>query len=194
MPSGPFPAAHLLRAAAGAAASALHPAGDWTKAQVVPRWMADVLRQLDQPKNFICGLPALLSMTSYTQEHLTRSFRKYVHLSPTAYINQKRLGYAAELMVNSGATPPQAAQQAGFHNISHFYHLFHQQYSCTPLQFSAQYRDAQRSQSARLFDISHRAARECAQHNAVRVPLEKGLLPITWTKDSRKFTSRSPTM
>lgn len=145
------------------------------KAQVVPRWMADVLRQLDQPKNFICGLPALLSMTSYTQEHLTRSFRKYVHLSPTAYINQKRLGYAAELMVNSGATPPQAAQQAGFHNISHFYHLFHQQYSCTPLQFSAQYRDAQRSQSARLFDISHRAARECAQHNAVRVPLEKGL-------------------
>ena len=71
--------------------------------------------------------------------------------------------------------PPQAAQQAGFHNISHFYHLFHQQYSCTPLQFSAQYRDAQRSQSARLFDISHRAARECAQHNAVRVPLEKGL-------------------
>ena len=35
------------------------------KAQVVPRWMADVLRQLDQPKNFICGLPALLSNLLY---------------------------------------------------------------------------------------------------------------------------------
>ena len=144
-------------------------------AQVVPRWLSDVLKRLDQPENFTQGLPELLRMTAYTQEHLTRSFRRYVHLSPTAYINQKRLGYAAELLAAGEESPPEVAQRAGFHNLSHFYHLFRQQYDCTPLQFSQRVREQQAGQLACLARISRSAARSALQPGAVRIPLEGGL-------------------
>lgn len=148
---------------------------DEADAQVVPRWLSEVLRRLDQPASFTQGLPELLRMTSYTQEHLTRSFRRYVHMSPTAYINQKRLSYAAELLVTGEDAPPEVAQRAGFHNLSHFYHLFRQQYGCTPLQFSQQYREQQAGQVACLSRISREAAYRAMQPGAVRIPLEGGL-------------------
>lgn len=145
------------------------------KTAVVPRWLSDVLKKLDEPACFTRGLPELLRMTPYTQEHLTRCFRKYVHLTPTAYINQKRLSYAAKLLTTETLAPPAVAQCVGFHNISHFYHLFREQYGCTPLQFSARYRDAQKAQSHLLAGISHRAEQQCVEHNATRVELEGGL-------------------
>ena len=144
-------------------------------AQVIPRWLSDVLLRLDQPACFTQGLPELLRMTSYTQEHLTRSFRRYVHMSPTAYINQKRLGYAAELLAAGEIAPPEVANRAGFNNLSHFYHLFRQQYGCTPLQFSQQYREEQAGQVACLARISRDAAYSAMRPGAVRIPLEGGL-------------------
>ncbi len=143
--------------------------------QVVPRWLSDVLKRLDQPDCFTKGLPELLRMTPYTQEHLTRSFRKYVHMSPTAYINQKRLGYAAELLIREPLTPPQAARMAGFHNLSHFYHRFRDQYGCTPLQFSAQHRDVQRGRYKALLGIGREAVMACIQNGASETALDNGL-------------------
>ena len=145
------------------------------KTQVVPRWLSDVLKKLDDPACFTLGLPELLRMTPYTQEHLTRCFRKYVHLTPTAYINQKRLGYAASLLISEPLPPPAVAQRVGFNNISHFYHLFRQQYGCTPLQFSTRYRDTQKAQTHLLGGISHDAARLCDEHNATRIGMDNGI-------------------
>lgn len=148
---------------------------DMDKTQVVPDWLSDVLQRLEQPDCFTKGLPELLRMTPYTQEHLTRSFRKYVHISPTAYINQKRLGYAAELLLSKPLTPPQVAQDVGFNNLSHFYHLFKQQYGCTPLQYTVQYRNIQVGQMKRLLCISRDAAQQCIGNNATKVSIKNGL-------------------
>lgn len=142
---------------------------------IVPQWLSDLLKKLDQPACFTKGLPELLKLTPYTQEHLTRSFRKYVHMSPTAYINQKRLSYAAELLTAQDTAPPLIAQRAGFNNLSHFYHLFRQQYGCTPLQFSQQYRDMQRDQVRHLAHIGRAALHTCLQPNVTRIALEDGL-------------------
>ena len=120
---------------------------DMERTPVMPPWLTEVLQKLDDPACFTQGLPELLRMTPYTQEHLTRSFRRYVHTTPTAYINQKRLNYAAALRADRSLAPAAVAQRAGFHNLSHFYHLFRQQYGCTPLQYSARYRDEQSAQS-----------------------------------------------
>ena len=60
---------------------------DMERTPVMPPWLTEVLQKLDDPACFTQGLPELLRMTPYTQEHLTRSFRRYVHTTPTAYIN-----------------------------------------------------------------------------------------------------------
>ena len=148
---------------------------DMERTPVMPPWLTEVLQKLDDPACFTQGLPELLRMTPYTQEHLTRSFRRYVHTTPTAYINQKRLNYAAALLADRSLAPAEVAQRAGFHNLSHFYHLFRQQYGCTPLQYSARYRDEQSAQSRYLAAISRRAERACAVYGAARIPLEGGL-------------------
>lgn len=143
--------------------------------QAIPQWLSALLKKLDQPECFTRGLPELLRLTPYTQEHLTRSFRKYVHMSPTAYINQKRLSYAAELLTAQDDAPAVIAQRVGFNNLSHFYHLFRQQYGCTPLQFSQQYRDLQHSQRQYLAHISHSALAVCLQPDVKRIALEEGI-------------------
>ena len=157
---------------------------DTEPTQYMPRWMSDIIKRMDQPECFTKGLPELLRMTTYTQEHLTRCFRKYMHLSPTAYINQKRLNYAAELLTTDNLTPQQAAAEAGFHNISHFYHLFREQYSCTPLQFSQQYRDQQALQARHLLRIGRRALHRCTNASARRITLEDGLFAY-YTQDGK---------
>lgn len=146
------------------------------RAPVMPPWLTELLQKLDEPDCFTRGLPALLQLTPYTQEHLTRSFRRYVHTTPTAYINQKRLSFAASLLAERELAPAEAAERAGFHNLSHFYHLFREQFGCTPLQFSSRRRDEQDAQTRRLRAISRRAEHACARSGAVRIPVESGLV------------------
>ncbi|MGI5885176.1 MAG: GNAT family N-acetyltransferase [Candidatus Spyradocola sp.] len=153
----------------------LYTRADMERTPVMPCWLTEVLQKLDEPACFTQGLPALLRMTSYTQEHLTRSFRRYVHTTPTAYINQKRLNYAASLLANRHLSPAEVAEQSGFHNLSHFYHLFRQQFGCTPLQYCARYQDEQSAQSRLLMAISRRAERVCSVYGATRIPLEGGV-------------------
>lgn len=140
-----------------------------------PYWLSELLRRMDQPEMFIGGLPELLRISPYSQEHLTRCFRKYIHMTPTTYINQKRLSYAAELLTEQGMPPQQAAVEAGFHNISHFYHCFRAQYSLTPLQYSQQYSERRTNNARYLMAISRRAMHSCLAAPTKYITLKGGL-------------------
>ena len=65
------------------------------EASPLPGWLSALIREMEKPENFIEGLPRLLSLASLSQEYLNRSFRRFLHMSPTEFINIKRMDYAA---------------------------------------------------------------------------------------------------
>lgn len=102
----------------------------------IPMWLADVINEMSKPENYIAGLPKLLELAHLSQEHLTREFRRHLDLSPTEFINLKRLSYAAELILEGKMEITDICYACGFNNLSHFYHCFKNQYGCAPKKFS----------------------------------------------------------
>lgn len=41
-----------------------------------------------------------MELCNYSQAHVIRSFQKYYKMSPTEYINSKRMVYACELILS----------------------------------------------------------------------------------------------
>jgi len=102
----------------------------------VPAWLADVITQMNRRENFVAGLPKLLEIAHSSQEHVTREFRRNLDLSPTEFINIKRLNLAAELIAEGTTGITDICFSCGFQNLSHFYHCFRKRYGCTPKQFA----------------------------------------------------------
>lgn len=101
----------------------------------IPNRLCRLLDQMNDRENFIEGLPKLLELSGISQEHLTREFRKYLNMTPTEFINQKRISYAAELVLNSSNDMIDICFMCGFNSLSHFYHIFKKTYGCSPTQF-----------------------------------------------------------
>ncbi len=101
----------------------------------IPHRLCVLLDKMNDKENFTEGLPKLLELAGASQEHLTREFRKYLNMTPTEFINQKRIGYAAELLLNSSSEIIDICFICGFNNLSHFYHIFKRTYGCSPKQF-----------------------------------------------------------
>lgn len=106
------------------------------EARPFPDWLSRVLTQMEEPENFIEGLPRLIKLSGVTQEYLTRSFQKYLHLSPTEYINIRRMELAASLLLQKKLPIIEVCQECGFRNLSYFYREFGRQYGCSPGKFA----------------------------------------------------------
>lgn len=107
----------------------------------VPTWFSTLTEEMDQPENFIAGLPRLISLANLSQEHLTRSFQRYLGTTPTAFINGKRLSLAAGLLLTEDVPVVDLYERCGFNSQSYFYRLFTQRYGCSPKAFREIYRD-----------------------------------------------------
>ena len=103
--------------------------------QIVPPWLSELDMVMCDPQHFIRGVSKIYEDCPYSQEHIIRSFRRYFHMTPTEYVNAKRLAYACELLLEKRYSATQVCYMAGFNNLSHFYHLFNSTYHCTPGEF-----------------------------------------------------------
>lgn len=102
--------------------------------QNVPNWLLKIIKEMQKPDNFIEGLPKLLSITTYSQEYISRCFRKYLGLSATEYINSLRLNYAKKLILEDNIPISQACYECGFNCEGYFYKEFKELFSMTPKQ------------------------------------------------------------
>lgn len=104
-------------------------------APACPAWLAGLLKRLDDPDCFDWGLAEMAAHTGRTREHLCRSFKKYLGVTPTAYLNAHRLNYAANLLRHSDQKVVDIAYAAGFQSVSRFYQAFRQCYGLSPRQY-----------------------------------------------------------
>lgn len=102
---------------------------------VLPGWLSDLISEMHITSNMTEGLPALLRLSGYSQEYLNRIFKRYLDLTPTQFINNIRLNHAATLLSDSASDILDVCENCGFHNLSHFYHLFRAFYGLSPKKY-----------------------------------------------------------
>ncbi|RED51760.1 helix-turn-helix domain-containing protein [Cohnella lupini] len=100
--------------------------------KIMPQWLDSLLMELQKKENFTGGLDRLNAISNHSVGHLNRVFRQYLHTTPTAYVNHLRLGFAKNLLLTTNLTILEISYEAGFDNLSHFYHLFKRNYGASP--------------------------------------------------------------
>lgn len=105
---------------------------EFNEMKVMPQWLVFTLDEMSKPENFIAGLPHLLKITNYSQEHVNRVFKRFLSTTPTKYINELRLRYAFQLIQSGENEIIDVCQMCGFNSLNHFYVEFKRYYGFTP--------------------------------------------------------------
>lgn len=98
----------------------------------MPSWFETLLTQMQIKDNFMLGLERMMELADRSPGHVNRAFRQYLSTTPTAYINELRLDFAKGLLLTTDLSILEIAMEAGFDNLSHFYHLFKIRFHSTP--------------------------------------------------------------
>ena len=101
----------------------------------VPRWLLTACREAKQPHVFREGAAGFVRAANRGHEHVCRMAKKYLGISPSAFVNEKRMEYAALMLEGSDLNITDIAYECGIENTSHFYRLFHRHYGITPHQY-----------------------------------------------------------
>ena len=105
----------------------------------IPVWLIRLSDKMAQPENFTAGAERMIELSHKSREHLTRSLKKHYGLSLTGYINDLRLNYASNLLINSNTPILDICFNCGFQNVSLFYRVFKKKFGLTPLSFRKKY-------------------------------------------------------
>lgn len=103
--------------------------------KTLPVWLSRLVKEMSQPQNYLEGLTRMLQLSEVSQEHLNREFRRYFEMTPTEFINMKRVNHGAALLLEKKNNILDVCYSCGFNNLSYFYKVFEKIYHCTPKQF-----------------------------------------------------------
>ena len=101
----------------------------------IPLWLQWLTLEMMKKENFMEGLGAMMRLAGKSEEHVSRSCRKYLRKSPTELINELRLEHAARAVAFTAEKIVDISADVGFESLSHFYHLFKKTYGLSPLEF-----------------------------------------------------------
>jgi len=97
-----------------------------------PNWIKHLITEMYKPENYIKSLDGIYDMAKCTPEHLSRSFRKYLNTSPSQFLNKIRIEEAARSIIYTDKPILRISEEVGFETLSHFYHLFKEQFHMSP--------------------------------------------------------------
>jgi AraC-like DNA-binding protein len=98
--------------------------------------VAKAIQRLDSASDTSVSLAELAALSGVSRFQLLRSFAREIGITPHAYLVQRRVRLARQLLAD-GQTPVQAAIQAGFADQSHVTRAFVCQLGITPSRYRA---------------------------------------------------------
>ena len=100
------------------------------------KWIDSLLNILNTVQHFKIPLSELLSTHFYyDQSYMCKTFKKVTGMTMSQYFNKVKLDYAKTLLLSTDYTVYKIADLSGFNTIAHFYHMFKQEFNCTPIDF-----------------------------------------------------------
>lgn len=100
-----------------------------------PGWLVDLLAAFEDRELLSASVEDLAKAAGCTVEHLCRVFRGAFGLTPGAYIRQRRMNYAANLLLHSDLRAIDIAYEAGYQSLAPFYAAFRREFGMAPLQY-----------------------------------------------------------
>lgn len=104
-------------------------------ADSAPRWFEEACSAAQSQEVFKNGAAGFIAAAGRSHEHVCRTCKALTGLTPSAFINQIRVEYAAHLLRSDEAPIDLISETCGFENTSYFYRLFKKQYGTTPRQY-----------------------------------------------------------
>ena len=101
----------------------------------IPFWLENLISEMSKPENFCIGLRQMIKLSCVSQNHLNRELKKYLGMTPTEFINSKRIAYACKLLIENKYSVTQIAGMCGFDTFSNFYDNFKKVYDVSPREF-----------------------------------------------------------
>ena len=101
----------------------------------VPTWLMAACRSARRPEVFRKGARGFVEAAGRGHEHVCRTARKHLGISPSAYANERRMEYAALMLGSTDMSIENIARDCGIENLSHFYRLFRARYGVTPRRY-----------------------------------------------------------
>ncbi len=98
----------------------------------IPSWLHTLCLEIAKKENFTEGIQVLKKLSKKTSFYLCHTFKQYFNVTPTGYINNLKLSFAANLLMNSNLDIISIALDSGFNSISHFNHLFKKKFGMSP--------------------------------------------------------------
>ncbi|MGB2603305.1 MAG: AraC family transcriptional regulator [Candidatus Sulfotelmatobacter sp.] len=98
--------------------------------------VARALQRLDSAPDTQVSLAELAALSGVSRFQLLRGFAREVRITPHAYLVQRRVRLAQQLLAH-GQTPARAAAEAGFADQSHMTRAFVRQLGITPARYRA---------------------------------------------------------
>ncbi len=98
-------------------------------------WLDALCREMRKPEHFIAGVNRMQQLAYRSPEHLARTFKQHLHKTPTEFVNDLRLDYAASLLAHTDREIMDVALESGFDNLSHFYRQFQRRFQTSPKQY-----------------------------------------------------------
>jgi AraC family cel operon transcriptional repressor len=108
---------------------------DYQEDTIIPIWFSHMIDEMANKDNYLQGLTRMIELANVSQEHLTRGFKRYLGITPTEFINIKRINYGAELLLEGKYSILEICYMCGFNNLSYFYKIFEKYYKYTPKKF-----------------------------------------------------------
>jgi AraC family transcriptional regulator, dual regulator of chb operon len=103
--------------------------------ETCPDWIKAACERIRDPKFFAGGIQSFVSLAGRSKEHVARETKKWLGKTPTELVNEARLDYAAQQLMEGHIQISEIALNAGFNNLTHFYRLFRVQFGTTPRIF-----------------------------------------------------------
>lgn len=99
----------------------------------MPDWLATALALWrGEVKYFGAGTPALAQLAGRSPEHISRTLRECTGRTPTDYLNETRMAYAAHQLAVTNRKILDIAMECGFDSLGHFYFVFQKSQGCPP--------------------------------------------------------------
>ncbi len=99
---------------------------------VVPSWLKTSMNAMESPDNLRGGLQRFVELSGKSQEHLTRSLKRLLGITPSAWINAHRLEWAHRIIRETDRTILDIGFEVGFRSESYFYRLYKAYFGTTP--------------------------------------------------------------
>ncbi|MBN2711748.1 MAG: helix-turn-helix transcriptional regulator [Planctomycetes bacterium] len=100
--------------------------------EVVPEWISELQAWIAGQGDRPVRVEDVVEKANRCPEHVSRSFRKYLGLSPSQYLNQQRLEKAGEMLRSTSLPILDICYAVGFDNPSYFHRLFRKAHGITP--------------------------------------------------------------